>query len=67
MCYLEHGDPASGHGLSPSSGCSWQKTAHWSGQKPDTAMTAGPTMDGTVMGGDEVERVEYVSHVGRRR
>lgn len=55
--YLECGNPGSEHELSQSSGCNWQKTAHWSGQKPGTAMTAHPTKEGKVMGGDEVGRV----------
>lgn len=46
--YLRLGHPGCGHGLSPSSGCSWQTTAHWSGRKPDTAATADPTVEGTV-------------------
>lgn len=45
-CYLGCGDHGCERELSPSTGCSWQTTGHWSGQKPGTATTAHPTIEG---------------------
>lgn len=46
--YQEHDDPGSEDALSPSSGRSCWKTAHWWGQKPGRAETVHPTREKTV-------------------
>lgn len=43
-CHLECGDPGSEQQLCPSSSCSWQKNARWSGQKSGRPRTVPPTV-----------------------
>lgn len=46
--YQERGDPGDEDALSPSTGHSWWKTAHWWGQKPGKAQTVHPTREKTI-------------------